>query len=42
MIAGGYDTRLQENVDVHNELLQAGKEMGIEDKVILLRSISND
>ena len=42
MIAGGYDTRLQENVDVHKELVQAAEVLGISDRVVFLRSISGE
>jgi alpha-1,3/alpha-1,6-mannosyltransferase len=42
VIAGGWDNRLSENVDVHNELVQSAKLLGISDKVVFLRSISND
>ena len=42
MIAGGYDPRLEENVSVHEELRARAEELGILDKVVFLRSISND
>ncbi|CDW77836.1 alpha--mannosyltransferase alg2 [Stylonychia lemnae] len=42
VIAGGYDTRLSENVQVHEELVDQAKKLGIEDKVVFLRSISGD
>lgn len=42
VIAGGYDPRLEENVSVHRELEERAKELGISDKVVFLKSISND
>ena len=42
VIAGGYDPRLTENVDVHNELKSRAQELGIQDRVVFLKSISND
>ena len=42
VIAGGYDPRLTENVDVHNELNSRAQELGIQDRVVFLKSISND
>jgi alpha-1,3/alpha-1,6-mannosyltransferase len=42
VVAGGYDPRLQENVQVHDELKAFAQELGIADRVIFLRSISND
>jgi alpha-1,3/alpha-1,6-mannosyltransferase len=42
VIAGGYDPRLMENVEVHEELVQRAKELGLADRVFFLRSISND
>jgi hypothetical protein len=42
VIAGGYDTRLTENVDVHRELMNRAQELGVEDKVVFLKSINND
>ena len=42
VVAGGYDPRLQENVQVHDELKELAQDLGISDKVVFLRSISND
>ena len=42
VIAGGYDPRLSENVEVHDELRARAQELGILDRVVFLRSISND
>ena len=42
VIAGGYDPRLPENVDVHRELENRARELGIRDKVVFLKSINND
>ena len=42
VIAGGYDPRLDENVSVHEELRKRATELGIADKVVFLKSISND
>lgn len=42
VIAGGYDTRLMENVEHHLELQDLARNLSIKDKVIFLRSISND
>lgn len=42
VIAGGYDPRLEENVQVHDELVARTKELGLQDRVFFLRSISND
>jgi len=42
VIAGGYDPRLSENVEVHNELRARAEELGIADRVVFLKSITND
>lgn len=42
VIAGGYDVRLPENVEHHLELAKRAEELGISDRVVFLRSISND
>jgi alpha-1,3/alpha-1,6-mannosyltransferase len=42
VIAGGYDPRLEENVAVHNELKSRAEALGLADRVVFLRSISND
>ena len=42
VIAGGYDTRLVENVEHHLELIKLAKELGVENRLVFLRSISND
>lgn len=42
VIAGGYDPRLAENVEVHKELKARAAELGIADRVVFLKSISND
>jgi len=42
VVAGGYDDRLLENVEHHLELVNLANQLGIMDKVVFLRSISND
>ena len=42
VIAGGYDERMLENVEHHLELVNLANKLGIIDKVVFLRSISND
>jgi alpha-1,3/alpha-1,6-mannosyltransferase len=42
VIAGGYDPRLEENVQVHNDLKSRAEALGLADHVVFLRSISND
>lgn len=42
VVAGGYDERLLENVEHHLELVNLANSLGIMDKVVFLRSISND
>ena len=42
VIAGGYDSRLMENVEHHLELQDLSYKLSLRDKVIFLRSISND
>lgn len=41
IIAGGYDERVLENVENYNELTNLMKELGVSDKVELLRSIDD-
>ena len=41
VIAGGYDDRLAENVEHHDELVNLASQLDISDKVVFLRSISN-
>lgn len=41
IMAGGYDKRVEENVDHYMELIGAADELGISDKVIFLRSPSD-
>lgn len=41
-MAGGYDDRLLENVQHHLELVTLADKLNIMDKVVFLRSISND
>lgn len=38
VLAGGYDHRLQENVDHYSELISSARSLGIEDKVTFLKS----
>ena len=42
VIAGGYDERLIENVEHHLELVNLANQLNIMDRVVFLRSISND
>ena len=42
VIAGGYDDRLEENVNLHLELKSRVESLGLTDRVVFLRSISND
>ena len=42
VIAGGYDDRLVENVEHYQELVALAAEYGISNKVVFLKSISND
>lgn len=42
MVAGGYDTRLSENVEHHFELMELAQKLKIDDSIVFLRSISND
>lgn len=42
VIAGGYDTRLEENVQVHAELKHRARELGLESQVVFLQSINNN
>jgi alpha-1,3/alpha-1,6-mannosyltransferase len=42
VIAGGYDDRLLENVEHHLELVAIAHKLHVSDKVVFLRSISND
>ena len=41
-MAGGYDQRVIENIEHHLELVNLAQKLGIMDKVVFLRSISND
>lgn len=42
VIAGGYDPRLPENVQHHQELVDLSVKLGITDNIVFLKSISND
>ena len=42
VVAGGYDERVIENVDHHLELVNLANKLGIIEKIVFLRSISND
>uniref|UniRef100_T1PFA5 Alpha-1,3/1,6-mannosyltransferase ALG2 n=1 Tax=Musca domestica TaxID=7370 RepID=T1PFA5_MUSDO len=42
IVAGGYDTRVVENVEHYNELSDLVKDNGLQDNVVLLRSPSDD
>ena len=42
VVAGGYDPRLLENVEHHIELVSLAKSLNVSQKVVFLRSISND
>ncbi|KAL5292382.1 ALG2 family protein [Megaselia abdita] len=42
VIAGGYDTRVLENVEYHKELQVLAKQLDVEDNVIFLRSLSDE
>jgi alpha-1,3/alpha-1,6-mannosyltransferase len=42
VVAGGYDVRLPENVQHHLELVAKAEELNIKEKIVFLRSISND
>lgn len=42
VIAGGYDTRVKENVEHYDELVSLAKDLKVIEKVVFLRSISND
>ena len=42
MIAGGYDPRLEENVSHHLELYSLATSLGVNRRVVFLRSISNE
>ena len=41
-MAGGYDERVMENIEHHLELATLAEKLQIRDKVVFLRSISND
>lgn len=41
VIAGGYDTRVSENVEHHKELQIVAKQLDVEENVIFLRSLSD-
>ena len=42
VVAGGYDERVMENIEHHLELANLADKLQIRDKVVFLRSISND
>ena len=42
VVAGGWDPRVAENVEHDRELQKQAMQLGVQDKVIFLRSISND
>ncbi|CAG5117755.1 unnamed protein product [Candidula unifasciata] len=42
IIAGGYDTRVEENVQYHAELVSLAKQLGLENRVTFLRSLSDE
>ena len=42
VVAGGYDDRVIENIEHHLELVNLANKLQIIDKVVFLRSISND
>ena len=42
VVAGGWDPRVTENIEVERELKQTATELGIIDNVAFLKSISND
>lgn len=42
VVAGGWDPRVVENVEHENELRKLAEELGITDRVVFLKSISND
>ena len=42
IIAGGYDTRLPENVEHHEELINLAKELQVDEETFFLRSITNE
>jgi len=42
VVAGGYDTRVDENVEHHTELVALAEKLQISGKIVFLRSISND
>lgn len=42
VVAGGWDPRVAENVEHEKELRALAKELKITDKVVFLKSISND
>jgi len=39
--AGGYDTRVDENIGHFEELTKLGKELAIEEDLILLKNVTN-
>jgi len=41
IVAGGYDSRVLENVDHHQELLELAQNLSVADRVIFLRSFSD-
>lgn len=42
VIAGGYDTRVRENVEYHQELVQMAKDLGISEQCVFKCKISNE
>ena len=42
VVAGGWDPRVIENVEHENELRALAKKLSIEDRIVFLKSISND
>ena len=42
IVAGGYDSRVRENVEHHQELVDLAENLNVTDKVIFLRSFSDD
>ncbi|KAL0229699.1 hypothetical protein PCE1_003267 [Barthelona sp. PCE] len=42
VLAGGYDVRVHENVEVHAELVEKTKEYDLEDRVFFYKSFSNE
>ena len=42
VVAGGYDERVIENIEHHLELVNLATSLGITEKIVFLRSISNE